>query len=463
MATTPYFVLSPNTILSFLGLLRGPDKTVPSPAEDWRQATVDLVIPALDEKEHIVLCLASVARQTFRPKRVIMVDDGSHDHTAIFAKAFADAIGLPLILIRRHASIGKTPTLKRQAREFDSDVELILDGDTVLESDNYIERVVQELYQGVGIACACGTILPMRKRDRRAMMLNSPVREFLQKNPIVRREALGNNLYRLGRAITDLYRGVLYMFLQRFIYRGQMVFFGSITNPVGCAVAYRRKYLKILFDHYEPLLGDDLTNSEDIFIGFAFLDQGFRNIQLLDVYARSMEPTVAQLPHQVYLWSSSFLQSCYYFDELLRSPFKAIKRFRHRWRERHGPLAEILRGKRKVQEPYRQAFGIDYTLKYGRPMGWVLFMSALEKIFFPATLLIMMILGWWEPLLVTLAAETAVSLTILTYVSKGQRLEMLMKGVLITPIRYASLLFDLVTMTRFAVDLWVTRTRRWRK
>lgn len=36
MATTPYFILSPNTVLSLIGLIHGPDKTVPKPAEDWR-------------------------------------------------------------------------------------------------------------------------------------------------------------------------------------------------------------------------------------------------------------------------------------------------------------------------------------------------------------------------------------------------------------------------------------------
>ena len=44
MATTPYFILSPNTILSIVGLLHGPDKTVPTPPEDWRQAKVDVVM-----------------------------------------------------------------------------------------------------------------------------------------------------------------------------------------------------------------------------------------------------------------------------------------------------------------------------------------------------------------------------------------------------------------------------------
>jgi hypothetical protein len=86
-----------------------------------------------------------------------------------------------------------------------------------------------------------------------------------------------------------------------------------------------------------------------------------------------------------------------------------------------------------------------------------------EKITFPAALLIMILLRWWEPLAITLAAETVVSLGILTIVSRGQRLEMLGKGLLVTPIRYASLLFDIYTIARFAWDLWVTRNRRWRK
>jgi hypothetical protein len=54
------------------------------------------------------------------------------------------------------------------------------------------------------------------------------------------------------------------------------------------------------------------TNSEDIFIGFALANKGYRNIQLQDVYARSLEPAAGHMPRQVYMWSSSFLQSCYY-------------------------------------------------------------------------------------------------------------------------------------------------------
>jgi glycosyltransferase involved in cell wall biosynthesis len=463
MATTPYFVISPNTIVSLLGLMRGPDKTVPTPGEDWRQATVDVVIPALNEERNIVFCLDSLARQTLKPKRIILIDDGSRDRTCENARAYAESVGMDLTVIKRKAAIGKTPTIKRQAREFDSDVEFILDGDTVLESENYIARTVEELYKGVGIASACGTILPVRGRDRKTLLASPGLQKFRKDHAEVDLSTRDGWLSRIRWAITNTYRGALYLFLQRFIYHGQMVFFGTITNPVGCAVAYRRRYIKDLFDHYEPILGDDLTNSEDIFIGFALLDQGYRNIQLTDVCARSMEPEVHRLPRQIYFWSSSFLQSCYYFDELLRSPFKAFKRYLRRVRERRSGAEGEIQEKRRIAEAYRQPFGIKHSREFGRPMGWILFASAAEKIFFPTALVIMMLLKMWDGLAVTMVAETVLAVGILMIISKGQRLESLAKGILITPLRYAILAFDMVTIGRFAGDLWLTKNRRWRK
>jgi len=460
MAFTPYFVLSPNTIMSIVGFIRGPDKTVPTPAEDWRKATVDVVIPALNEEQNIALCLSSIARQTMRPRRIILIDDGSSDHTPQYAKKFGEINNIDIQIIQRKEPIGKTPTIKRQAREFDSDVEFILDADTVLESNNYIERTVQELYQAIGIASACGTILPLRDKDRKNNAQTPSMQKFLA---VVKEASIypTSGATRLQRAITNLYRDVLYMFLQRFIYHGQMVFFGTMTNPVGCAVAYRRKYVKDLFDKYEPLLGDDLTNSEDIFIGFALLDKGYRNIQLTDVYARSEEPQAYRLPNQVYMWSSSFLQSCYYFDTLLRSPFKALKRYRKRRKERK--IMKEIEEKRVIKEPYRQSFGEQVTQMYGRPIGWVLFTSAVEKVFFPATLLIMIILKLWLFLAITVLIETLISVTILTFTSKPHRIKYFFKGIIATPLRYLSLFYDLFTMLRFVADLWIFRSRRWRK
>jgi glycosyltransferase involved in cell wall biosynthesis len=513
MATLPYFLLSPSTLLSLAGLVRGPDPTSPTPAEDWRHASVDVVIPALNEADNIVLCLASVVQQTLRPRRVVLVDDGSNDGTVARAKRFCKLHDLDLLAIQRRAPIGKTPTIKRQARELDSDVEFILDADTVLESPNYIERTVQELYQAVGIASAFGTILPQRKRDRRQIEQSPEVRSFAATYHVRSHES--GWFTDFGRGVTNMYREVLYLFLQRFVYRGQMAFFGTTTNPVGCAVAYRRKYVRALFDHISPILGDDLTNSEDIFIGFSMLNEGYRNIQLTDIYARTVEPEVQRLPRQVYLWSSAFLQSCYYFDTLVRSPLRMLKRWRARRRRLAAPvaapsvrrttfatpaLATGISGpmtttitavrselpplvdmqsdrrsnpfgpggsrdgdRRVIREPYRQAFGRARTEQYGRPAGWMLLMSAVEKVFFPTSLLIMAILGWWEALVLTVVLETIVCITALAIVMKGQRAEYVLKGLAVTPLRYALIGSELVTIGRFACDVWITNNRKWRK
>jgi len=511
MATLPYFVFSPSTILSTIGILRGPDPTVPTPAEDWRTAKVDVVIPCLNEEAHIVLCLESVLRQTLKPRRIILVDDGSTDRTVELAQAFCEFHGVELTAIRRRKPIGKTPTIKRQARELDSDVEFILDADTVLESDNYIERLVTELYQAVGIGSACGTILPMRKRDLRRFLEAPKAQAFHDAMPSARPAVSRGWLRDLARGVTNLYREVLYLFLQRFVYKGQVVFFGTTSNPVGCAVAYRRKYVEQLFDHFGPIFGDDLTNSEDIFLGFAMLNEGYRNLQITDVSARTVEPEVQRLPKQIYLWSSAFFQSCYYFDPLLKSPFKAMKRFIARRREEQplkpryaeatggrrlafaaqgtgastassqgifratavelepartgsaGTPAKSGRERRVIQEPYRQAFGRDRTLRDGRPAGWMLMMGAVEKVFFPATLLIMMILGNWHGLWLTMAVETLIGMAVLAFIMKGHRLEYLFKGLLATPVRYAVMTSELVTIGRFAADVWVTKNRNWRK
>jgi hypothetical protein len=121
------------------------------------------------------------------------------------------------------------------------------------------------------------------------------------------------------------------------------------------------------------------------------------------------------------------------------------------------------RDRRQIREAYRQGFGRDLTLEYGRPAGWILFLAALEKVSFPVVLLLMAALQWWEPFWVTIAAETAVCLIALAAVTKGRRIRSVLKGIAVTPIRYALVGWDLITMLRFSSDLWITNNRKWRK
>ncbi len=520
MATLPYFVISPNSIASMVGFLRHRDEdTQGTPPADWRQATVDLVIPAHNEEKMIALALASVMRQTLQPRKIFVIDDGSSDRTAEIAQAFGEEYGLNLTVIRRKQAIGKTVGLKRQARELDSDVLVVLDADTVLESENYLERLVQELYQGVGVASVCGTVRPLHWRDRRALEQAAPL-DRLWRHRGMKPDTSFSRLHVFETAITNMYRDVLYMFLQRFIYRGEMMAFGSIVNPVGCAVAYRRRYLAFLFDEVEPELGDDITNSEDIFIGFALLSRGYRNVQVPDIVAKTVEPRIRRLPRQLYLWSSAFLQSCYYYDDLLRSPLRMFAKWELKRRaaararqivqgvgnasaivsnlvpappspvpatstpgdgrssiapfeyqaasptSSGGVAIEDARGpaeRRRITEPYRQAFGTEHTRLYGRPTGWFLATSALEKIAFPTALLLMALFRNWHGLILSVVAETVFGLVVLTMVARGERLRFLLKGLLVAPLRYAMVAVDGFTISWFAIELWVSKNRKWRK
>ena len=119
--------------------------------------------------------------------------------------------------------------------------------------------------------------------------------------------------------------------------------------------------------------------------------------------------------------------------------------------------------RRVAREPYRQAFGKQRTLQYGRPVGWLLLAASIEKVFFPTILLVMMLVGNWQGVWLTVAIETVVGLAALVVVTKGQRLEYLLKGLAVVPIRYSALAWDLVTMSRFASDMWLTKNREWRK
>ena len=119
--------------------------------------------------------------------------------------------------------------------------------------------------------------------------------------------------------------------------------------------------------------------------------------------------------------------------------------------------------RRQIQEPYRQPFGSAQTIEYGRPAGWAVAASAFEKVGFPIVLLAMAVLGNWEGLFITVGVETLLTVIALVIAMKGQRFEYLAKGIAVTPIRYVLLALELVTIARFASDLWLTKNRSWRK
>jgi glycosyltransferase involved in cell wall biosynthesis len=456
VAILPLFVVGPSTILSLIGHIRGPKAVqAPDPAA-IRELDVDVVIPAYNERATIALCLASIMRQTIKPNSVTVIDDGSQDDTSAVAQAFAAANNFAVRVIRRRRSIGKTPGLKIESRNLEGDVEFILDADTILESEDYIEQVVAQLYRVPGIASCCGMVYPLRARDRTAMAHLDSMQRLQEQQPELKLAPNRPLLSRIAKAIGAYYRETIYQFMQAFFYAGVQNLFGSIMNPVGCAVAYRREYLKELFDRYEPAMGDNMTSSEDIFFGSVFVASGYHNTQTLAVIARSDEPEVHRMPQQLVKWSSAWLQTAYYLPEVAASPFRAYKRYLNN--KRNAAAAQ----KRRIVDGYRQPFGIRFAKQLGRPSGWIMLVTLFEKLSFILAMITLIVLGAWEALLYTVIAEMVLYTALVVTFSRGQRLEFAIKSILITPLRYATLVLDIVTVGRFLFDL-ATARRGWRK
>ena len=119
--------------------------------------------------------------------------------------------------------------------------------------------------------------------------------------------------------------------------------------------------------------------------------------------------------------------------------------------------------KRKIVEAYRQSFSPEVTKKYGRPIGWFIFTSLLEKVTFPTILIIMMILGLWEAVTITVLAEVVIYTIIIAMMHKNRRIRNVLKSLCLTPLRYIYLAVDFGVTLNFAKDLWITKNREWRK
>ncbi len=95
-----------------------------------------VVIRSKDEADRLRLTLASLARQTV-PVEVVVVDDGSSDHTsAVIAAAMAD---MPIVALHHPVAQGRSAASNAAARLATGDLLIFLDGDTLAAPD-MVER-----------------------------------------------------------------------------------------------------------------------------------------------------------------------------------------------------------------------------------------------------------------------------------------------------------------------------------
>jgi glycosyltransferase involved in cell wall biosynthesis len=456
VASITPLVLSPTVFLALIGKLRGGDRTRPTPNFGWKDSVVDVVVPARNEEDLIALCLTSLVEQDFPVRKITVIDDASTDRTAAVVQRFQQLGGRAIELLRRDHSVGKTPSLREVCRQSDADAIVVVDADTILSDRSYISRIVEELFRNPGVASACGEVMPLGRRRRRTLVRMDERLRLISSEFALhvgrRREAWGALL----EEITYIYRSALYLFLQRFLYDGHLKLFGSRLNPIGCAVAYRASRLRECFDYAQPRMGDNLSTSEDIFIGHFFTWKGWRNVQVTGIRCESLEPPVNRLPRQLYLWSSAFLQAQYYFRDLPLSLFKQLKRL---FRRGHVPPGGE---RREIREQYRAPWGEGYTHRFGRPVGLVDFFSVFEKASYPLVLLYLAIFAP-EWALLTIGVETGLAtLSVFALAQGTDRLRSAAMMLAATPIRVLSLGVDLISVLKYLLDLAIGN-RKWRK
>jgi glycosyltransferase involved in cell wall biosynthesis len=462
MAAVSYWFLSPSFLLALWGKWKGWDPTEPTPAVDWRQTTVDAVVPARNEESTIGLALSSLIRQDFPIRQITVFDDHSTDHTAQVVRQFAERSSIPILLVEREAPGGKTRSLRESAQASDADVIFNLDADTVLTEPGYVSACVEELFKNASTSAVCGEVTPWSRKRRQQLTEADPrIQEIYRQLAIEPpAEKRGEALLEAG---TVIYRKALYMFLQRIVYDGHLKLCGSQLNPVGCAVAYRRERLVECFSYANPKMGDNLSNSEDIFIGHFFTWKGYRNMQIKSVKCESREPSLRRLPHQLYLWSSAFLQALYYFQELPLSPYRRmrarIEAVLQRGAAQPTPKSHELR---RIREQYRAPWGEQYTRRFGRTVGFVDLAALVEHFSYPLVMLYLALFNR-EAFLITLSLEITFStIGVFTVADRGSRCRSAGLMLAATPVRLLSLGVDLYVNAHYLFDL-ATGNRRWRK
>lgn len=365
------------------------------------------------------------------------------------------------IVVRRQ-SLGKTTGVREECEKSNADVFFVVDADTVLTRGNYASRLIENLFRNAGVASACGEVSPLTRSRRRTIIKANPVLAGIQSELGLDPHGPYSRLHALLEYLTVVYRTSFYVFLQRILYDGHMKLFGSRLNPIGCAVAYRTQRLRECFAYAQPQMGDNLTNSEDIFIGHFFAWKGWRNIQVADVRCESIEPSIERLPRQLYLWSSSFLQALYYFSELPLSPFKEVKNWAAGVFSKRHDAAPSGAQRRRIKEQYRAPWGEDHTRRFGRRVGWVDLLSLFEKVSYP-TLLLYFAFFNHEVFWISIGLEAILATAgVFIVADSGSRLKSAGMMLAATPIRLLSLGVDLITTLRYLFDLG-TGNRNWRK
>src|SRR5215813_3740762 len=81
----------------------------------------------------------------------------------------------------------KPQALREQSNATDADALVIVDADTVLVNENYVLRLIEELFKNAGVASACGEVMPLTDHRKYLMLARSHLlQSVMEKAPASR-------------------------------------------------------------------------------------------------------------------------------------------------------------------------------------------------------------------------------------------------------------------------------------
>ncbi|MFO0679527.1 MAG: glycosyltransferase family 2 protein [Polyangiaceae bacterium] len=130
-------------------LRRAPELVVPASVP---RRSVSVVIPARDEETLLPRCLASLAKQTLVPNRIVVVDDHSTDGTRAVARRF-EGVSIVTPPERPAGWKGKCWAAWNGQKEATGEFVLFLDADADLAPDALAATVAAAEREGAGLLC----------------------------------------------------------------------------------------------------------------------------------------------------------------------------------------------------------------------------------------------------------------------------------------------------------------------
>lgn len=131
-----------------------------------KNLSLSLVIPVYNEEFHLKACLESIAKQTAKPKQVIVVNNNSTDKTVNIAKEYS------FVTVIEESKQGQVFAQATGFNEVKADIIGRIDADTILPPD-WVERVTAKFSDNSSLAAISGPPDPYDMKNHRKVAVKS--------------------------------------------------------------------------------------------------------------------------------------------------------------------------------------------------------------------------------------------------------------------------------------------------